>query len=114
MKTFSIGDSIFVCRYNNNSLYNDNPSVVRLDRNNLINHWRGKYLRQYFVIDGEKIEYHGFGNCGSPFSTIVRLDEDNAIIVSDSITVAKARIKLEYNRAHKKWLKKLRTVLVIE
>lgn len=108
MRKFNIGDTIFVYYYNNKSRLNDDPKFVRLNRNNLVNHWRGKYMSQYFIINGEKIRTFTYGNVGSPFSTIVRLDEENAIIVSDSLTTARGRINAEYRRREKNFWKNLK------
>jgi hypothetical protein len=111
MKRFNIGDTIFVYHYSNKSRYNDDPIPMKLDRNSLINHWRGTFLKQYFIIEREKIGYMGFGNYGSPFSTIVRIDEENAIIVSDSLTTARGRINAEYKRREKIWQKEIHLVI---
>ena len=108
MRKFNIGDIIFVYYYNNKSRLNDDPKFVRLNRNNLVNHWRGKCMTQYFIINGEKIRTFTYGNVGGPFSTIVRLDEENAIIVSDSLTTARGRINAEYRRREKNFWKNLK------
>ena len=103
MKKFdlNIGDTLFVYRYTNKSMRNDYPISVILNKDNLINHWKGRYVTQYVIIDGIKIMVNFFGNIGSPFSTIFRLSNDDAIIVSNSKSVCKARIKLEYSRRNK-------------
>lgn len=108
MKKFdlNIGDTIFVYRYTNKSMKNDYPESVFLNKDNLINHWKGTYVTQYVIIDGIKIRVNFFGNPGTPFSTIVRLSKNNSIILSSSYNVCKARIKLEYDRIDKLLRKK--------
>ena len=102
MKKFdlNIGDIVFVYKFTNESKRNEEPKPMKLTRHNLINHWKGNLVNQYIIVDSIKIEglWSSFGNWGSPFSRLVRINYNDCIIVSDSLTQARARINMEYDR----------------